>query len=155
MILPKVWRKLSLLFRNCFSIFKFLLEHNFWFSNPNLKSQKESRLCRYATYYVGRRYMRKHARILHTLLWLMHQLSQSRKRCCISTFFITISTKITTMKVPFHQYTITARWVILKFSNRIPIAVRSRKVQVIHALDFLGQVFYSFPINNCFWDMPT
>ena len=82
------------------------------FDSPTLISNPKRNLdqvCRYATYYVGRRYMRKHARILHTLLWLMHQLSQSRKRCCISTFFITISTKITTMKVPFHQYTITAR----------------------------------------------
>ena len=64
--------------------------------SPTLISKPKRNLdkvCRYATYYVGRRYMRKHARILHTLLWLMHQLSQSRKRCCISTFFITISTK--------------------------------------------------------------
>ena len=66
------------------------------FDSPTLISNPKRNLdqvCRYATYYVGRRYMRKHARILHTLLWLMHQLSQSRKRCCISTFFITISTK--------------------------------------------------------------
>ena len=86
LILPEDWRKLFLLFRNCFSISSFctICDSPTLISNPKRNLDK---VCRYATYYVGRRYMRKHARILHTLLWLMHQLSQSRKRCCISTFF--------------------------------------------------------------------
>jgi hypothetical protein len=109
--------------------------------------------------------MRKHARILHTLLWLMHQLSQSRKRCCISTFFYHDFNQDYYNESPIssiHHYS-TVQWVILtclSCSNRKLLkclAVQSRKVQVvlgsyqmaaqrdgyiIYRLEFFGQVFF-------------
>ena len=97
------------------------------FNSPTLISKPKRNLvkvCRYATYYVGRSYMRKHARILHTLLWLMHQLSQSRKRCCISTFFLS---RFQPRLLQWESHFINTPLQHGGWFWNVPVAVRSRK----------------------------